>query len=1053
MRSGTYNQPLARYQKPTTMNKTSFHLIFAFVFAQSMLLGQKQPLLFHHLTTESGLSESSNAYIKRDKSGFVWISSIEGLNRYDGINIKVYQADPTNPKAIKGNLILSGIFEDANRNLWFATDKGLNRYERKQDAFTKITLLGDPNILDQPNLVCLDGDGYLWIDRGPNGLIRINTNADPTLPPEQWQESVGTLSAQKYFPVLDESNQKLICIYTSHPDSIGLMKYTYENGKVLLTERLFNEKNNTPTLTPKSVLSTENGNTLWISHEQGILQYKVNDKSYTSFAMVQKIPLEGITQITELAPNQLALATEQRGLLIWDLNTNSIQQYEHKESMPLSIATNRVRNIYFDREHKIIWLSSWGSGVDYASLNKTKFNTIRLPDISANEDKPIFVPAVLAYSNEGVWCASWQNKGLRHLDNKGDLIRDYSNITGRVDDILASSRFGTFFCSANGVFEKINNSPSLKLLNNCEENETAYLTNIFEARDKSIIGSLPDGGLAEITSINGRHCVRPLKVAESDTLSLGRMFEDANGRGFAEEMAGNIIIFEGTIKSGKMLRRIKVSGLINSFCENSNHVWIGGSFGLMRIDKTTLKDTIVDIYKNSPEQSVQSVLAAGDEELWISSTRGLFRYNLVSQRLDAFELYDGLQSNEFNIASGMKSPDGRLWFGGIRGLNVIDPKNITLVSTVPTIQITDILVHDLPHDFEQNVSELSYFSLSNGNSTLTFKFAAIEFSDAKNNQLWYQMFKDGAPFDTAKVFCPNAFGLARYAQLPPGSYRFVIEAESSDGVRSEIPKEIKFVIRPPFYLTWEFALFLSLIVAAVLRGLYKRAIEQERMKSKLASSKFEVLRSALKAHFIRNMAADLQGLMSTNVDKAQAYLYRFTELMTNILDSVSNAYVRIEDELELVRNYLKLSALSFPEGNLKFDVTPLDDLEAAGLEIPGMLLQPFVENAVKHGLKSKNGEGEIRVSISMEKNCVLCIIQDDGVGRKPKAANDTHRSRSIEINEERLRIYDKEQGGTSKIEIFDPKTDAGESSGTRVEIRIGLPQEKSMVKKLWNLVK
>ncbi len=1019
--------------------KSLIFLVFLAIFARTNAFGQKPTLLFHHLTTDEGLSESTNAYIFRDLAGFVWLSSVDGLNRFDGISVKTYREQPDDPNSIHGNIVVSPFFEDPRQNLWFSTERGLNFYHRQQDRFQKINLLADPTNFWQHNVFCLDSEGFLWVDAGKKqGVVRIRTNANLSEPPEKWQFSAGLVAARQYFPVLDERNGKLAFLYTTHPDSNGLMKYRNENGQLQLETRLFDGKNGLPNLNINFILPVENDQTIWIAIDSGIFQYKTAERTFRFFPKLRDTPLRQINGLAELSPNLLAMTSAENGLLIWNTAEDSLQKFRHLEADPLSISTNRLRNIYFDKEHKVLWLSSWGGGVDFTALNKVKFRNLRLSDISGDENLPQFVPGALGYGSEGIWCGSRTSRGLRLLKTDGSLIRDFSKLTGGVEDIVVSARLGTLICSENGLFQWSNGrmNPIFD-----GEGKAANCFNFLESRDKTFLGGLHDGGLGRIkTSKNGQIFIEKIKNPSLDTLSLGRMMEDGNGRGFAENIdGGGIFIFDGPIAGGKIFRHLKINGLVNSFCENSNYVWVGGSFGLLRIDKGTLQDSLFRL----PIAGVQCVLPSGDEELWLSTTRGLFRYQLATGRLDAFERFDGLAANEFSMASGMKSPDGLLWFGGVRGILAFDPKNIKLVSNPPKIQITDILVNDLPHNFGQNTSLLNHFSLPHADNTVSFLFTAIEFSDPKNNRLRYQLFRDGAAFDSTWVVSREVRGFARYAHLDPGNYRLVIKAESSDGVPAQEPKVIDFRIEPPFWRTWQFRTLVAVLLAGALFWFYNDRLERERMKAQTALFQFEVLRSALKAHFVRNAAANLQGLMATNVPKAQLFLHRFTGLMTLILENVSKPYVRLADELELLREYLQLSALSFPEGNLKFEVPRADDLDAAGLEIPGMILQPFVENAVKHGLQPRDGQGLVSVKIFENPNHILCVVEDNGVGRISKKSSDSqaisviHKSHSIAMNEERLKLYDFERGGKSSISILDLKDEAGNPTGTRVEIKIG----------------
>ncbi len=289
---------------------------------------------------------------------------------------------------------------------------------------------------------------------------------------------------------------------------------------------------------------------------------------------------------------------------------------------------------------------------------------------------------------------------------------------------------------------------------------------------------------------------------------------------------------------------------------------------------------------------------------------------------------------------------------------------------------------------------------------------------------------------------------AQYTTLPPGEYSFKVLAMNNEGVWSSEEAEIKFSIKPAFYNTWWFRITAMLFVIMVLTILitYRvkmiRKFERERseMEKYLSGLELNALRSQMNPHFIFNALNSIQNfILNNDTESAIRYQGKFAKLMRNILDHSRQTLIPVEAELKTLEIYMELESLRFED---RFDYAVMVDqkIDQSNTMIPPMIIQPFVENAIWHGLMHKSGKGIIQISLRQEGELIICSVEDNGVGRKKsmelQSKNRTrHKSQGMSITKERLKLMQTEPGIEGVI-ISDLEDDEGQIRGTKVDIRI-----------------
>jgi len=326
---------------------------------------------------------------------------------------------------------------------------------------------------------------------------------------------------------------------------------------------------------------------------------------------------------------------------------------------------------------------------------------------------------------------------------------------------------------------------------------------------------------------------------------------------------------------------------------------------------------------------------------------------------------------------------------------------------------------------------------------LNINYIGFSYKNPENIQYKYRMIG----IDKNWTYTNN--NSAQYTTLPPGEYEFLVSSMNKNGIWSESDAQMKFKITPPYWKTWWF-IFTMLAAVTVLSGtilfLWIRNIkEKERAKSeidkKIAAAELQALRAQMNPHFMFNTMSSIQHYITTNeTESALRYLSKFSKLMRRILDNSKTATITVKNEVQTLDLYLSLESLRF-KNKLKYFIDIDKSIDQNYDEIPAMLVQPYVENAIIHGINHKEGVGTINISLTRENEFIKCIISDDGVGRKRsaeinKSKNKKHKSAGISITRERLNILNEAQENEANVVINDLVDERGNAAGTKIEIYI-----------------
>lgn len=482
---------------------------------------------------------------------------------------------------------------------------------------------------------------------------------------------------------------------------------------------------------------------------------------------------------------------------------------------------------------------------------------------------------------------------------------------------------------------------------------------------------------------------------------------------------------------------------ISCFAEdNQNALWTGtDGYGVYRFynnhatEIPELKGTIINYLYSEKENN----------RLWIATNEGIFLLKLAlkassfTYTIQKISLAQGLPTLEVNC---LVVRNNDLFVGTSKGLALLPIQNI--IESGLTKSLVPLIIKNIKIN-RQDTTIVQQYDLNYRQNNLDIEFVALSYKSDKNIKYAYKMVSSNDNSDTIWHSVQDLH--KEFSLLPPGRYEFSLRAFDIDGNATKSIKPIIFIINSPFWNTvWFKILSVLLIFSAIFlffylrtRNIKKKEEEKTEINKKFAELELNALQAQMNPHFVFNALSAIQNfILNNNAEEATDYLSRFSRLMRLFLESSRNKYIALSEEKVLLEYYIQLEQLRFKD-KFTYQII-LEENVSLDTEIPSLLLQPFVENAINHGLVYKRtNDGYLNINFRRERNKLICIIEDNGIGRE-KAAEIKNRSlkpyksRGTEITKERLRSLELIESTKIDIEILDKVDENLIPQGTKVTI-------------------
>ncbi len=429
--------------------------------------------------------------------------------------------------------------------------------------------------------------------------------------------------------------------------------------------------------------------------------------------------------------------------------------------------------------------------------------------------------------------------------------------------------------------------------------------------------------------------------------------------------------------------------------------------------------------------------------LFVLLSNALLIHDLKTENWQQIGQSEGLPSTDLK---DVVADNNRAWLATFNGLYSI-PLSRSETPLSPTVQLRTVKVNG------QVIQPSPNLELEHNQNDIELMLRGISTKSRGRIQFAYRL--NGLMND----FEVNENGaVIRFRALAPGSYNLEVLALDVNGIPSDENLQLSFVIQKPWYATWPFLLLVALVLIATVSAIFlsrirylnqrnARQLENSRLKEDLRASQMTALRAQMNPHFMFNVLNSIQGLFTIGkAEKANEVLSRFSDLMRSILDVSDQNTIGLDKELEMIGLYLELEAVRFgDEFHYKVDVA--HDIDPKKVEVPSLLIQPYVENAVKHGLLHRKGNKNLSVSLVLMENATMLEVRidDNGIGREKagELRSEKHKSFATQATSSRLDLLNVENAHKIGVEIIDKKDEAGNANGTLVILRIPLTAKVS----------
>ncbi|MCC6460591.1 MAG: histidine kinase [Saprospiraceae bacterium] len=963
----------------------------------ALLLGQaaaQQPRFFQHFQEREGLSSKRVQCLLRDRQGFLWVGTEYGLNRFDGYSFRHYlpEAGPSD-RSISSEII-HDLQQDSAGFIWIATSKGLNRYDPVSGRFAVWQNTGRadgsiPNSLVW-NTLC-DSNDRLWLCCDNRDLACFDTRRGSfqTFPWKAFAAlAVPEKAATSYKSILRLSRKSPheLWLHTN----LGLFWFDTQT-------QLFGFAGQTPA--PEYLVDGQ----VWSIGPRGLLlPGPATGASLATGANVPHGPLQTILQ--------------EPGGVVWLGGAEGLWRYDPQQQH-FRFSPTRAGSPAPDHNTVLRVLDSRVDGRRYVLDTALQEIQVFRPDGTAAGRVAVPGEGKLALLEEDRHGQLWTGRGKRlyRLDRRKLRLvpfpvppQWFDPATPAAFVALAEDAQGRYWFGLNGAGVLIWDPSGEKWQKPGEaegfiaQNTSALLAD--PARKTMWVGT-EDYGLFRFDE-GQQQC------------TLYRFEEDQQGCSLGAYM-------------------------VNGLCRDGlGNIWVATDpGGLSRFEYAAPADCPFRTFSTQqglPSNKVFRLATDRQGNVWAGTAKGLAWIDAQTLRLRAFDHHSGLPL-ELPDMGLSASPTGEMLLGAAQGLVAFWPERVLAEEPPARILITSFSIFDREKIDSLNINFLQEINLASRDNFFAIGFSSTQFLQPEKNRFQYRLSGFDADWVTA-----NESRRAAYTNVPPGRYWFELRT-GREGRWDTVGYRLAVYVRPAFWQTLWFKFLLLAGAAGLGVGAYRFRIGQirkeEGLKSEFAQHLAKVEMSALRAqmnpHFVFNCLSSINRFILVNeTDQASMYLTKFSRLIRLILDNSRSETITLAKEIEALRLYIEMEVMRF-SGRFSYEIDVEASVQAEHLEVPPLLIQPFVENAIWHGLMHRKEGGHLRIAVAREGGFLHLQVEDNGIGRQQAAELKsretlTHRSHGMQVTAERVQIINQLYDARASVDIEDLP------QGTRVHLRLSL---------------
>jgi ligand-binding sensor domain-containing protein/signal transduction histidine kinase len=969
-------------------SRATFFCIFFWPNFAAALFAQPQDIRFEHISVEDGLSNYALTKIVQDQQGFLWFGTEDGLNKYDGYEFTVYKSDPADSSSLP-NRVVQALYADRAGNVWVgAGNDGLHRYNPDTDQFDRFKHdLHNPESLAGKFVTTIleDSRGDLWIGTS-TGLYLYNRQLD-ILTIYRYDPHDTTSISGDYVTALCEDRKGDLWIGTN----AGLNRY--ERNKRAFIYYRYNP--NRPAGLSSDLINCireDRSGVIWIGTYAGLNRYDRKSDTITRCRYDPNDPHTIVPNVVfdiyEDSKGMLWIGTYHVGLWRYDAATDRFFNYKHDPDNPYSLSEDRIHCIYEDRS-SVMWIGTYRHGLNRYNRRQDVFTRYQTP-------RSAEVYAVRQARNGELWIGT-ESAGLLRYDRQGKLVAHYrynpmNPASLSADLVLAiyeDSRGELWIGTGWGLnrydagrrrFVRYLHEPITPM-----SGESYQVKTVYEDTDSAIWIGTKGSGLCRLDrekktfTYYGNDPKNPQSISSNAVWDITK---DKNGDLWIGTFGGGLNRFDR--KTGTFTR-YQPDAIYSVYVDQNGYIW-AGTFGggLFRLDPNTGRTIHYTDRGGLPDNFVKAILPDANGNLWLSTDKGLSKFNPENGTFKNYTVKDGLISNQFLSGAYYKSPDGRLFFGGEGGVIAFYPDSIKDNPHLPPVVITSFKVFDKP--LPRALFALEEIKLSYRQNFFSFEFVALDYTVPAKNQYAYKL--EG--FDPDWIHS-GARRYASYTNVDPGEYVFLMKGANSDGVWNERGAAINILITPPFWKTWWFRILAFAAIGALVWSAYRYRVNQllqiERLRTRLSADLHDEIAGNLSSiAMFGKIIQDEEVSSGGNPPARSQLLERIIALSQESVTSIREIIWAIDPKPETIHDLLlrvrdlAVDACRTQNMLLKFDAPDHQSLPPKNLSPEQrkhlwLLLKEAINNAVKH-----SGGTELAIYASCKTGQLNISIIDNGSG-------------------------------------------------------------------------
>ncbi|MGE0076753.1 MAG: two-component regulator propeller domain-containing protein [Bacteroidales bacterium] len=975
----------------------------------------------------NGLPNNEIRCIHKDSKGYIWIGTLYGLAKYDGNKFTVFKHE-SNSNSISGDVITT-IFEDNKGNILIGAN-GLSILERKTGRWKNY--LHNPN--DQYSIgnsgissIAQENDSIYWIITY-NGINRFNINT-------------GQFTALNFHPNSRSFYSKIIEVIPHKSIFFRISSTFYKYNLNTNVWKEFHIDNhfeyNNINIFKNNIIGTRQAN----------------------------------ANVYRLAKVRLDSNEEE---FVININGNNCALFNDNNNLFL---INDHRAYLFDKDFKIV------DNILFQTQSTTNKSKVEYLCGLKEKNGTIWIG-----TSEGLLKISPQSP-FNIIENNNGLPNSYirSLTVDNNNNLLIGVKQGPVYEIPEINYLSKNRINTIKNIEFPNREGTAYATNqILELKNGNLLFITQDTIYHYNTTLN--------KFTDKLHLKNNKQYFSAL------EIADGVLIgslekptlFKISIKSNKIKLdtsfKIKnISDVVYTiYKDNYNRIWVGGEglyrltfsedscnayaesiipstnernytnnsiWNILEIDKNRLMvctttngfyfyDTNTNSFQHFNENNglptdfTCAVLKDHNQNLWVSTKEGITYIDSKNFNFKNYTIKCGPFNCDFNFKCCAKTNNNILLFGSKQGIVYFNPDSIKQdISDYPLL-INEFRVFD--NIVRSELSDKDTIVLKHDENFFTFEFSLLDYRNSKEIRYKYQLLK----YNKKERIVSDGANIASYTDVPPGKYCFRLTGFNSTETSNQKTIEVIIIIQPAFYQTTLFKAAIILILLGIVVAILLFYIRRQVLRGRLYKMELDLLRAQINPHFIFNTLTSIQHtILMSSKNVAVDHLAKFSRLMRMCLDYSRIDYIPLEKALQFYTTYVSVESVNLDE-EIDFQIKLDETIDPCNVEISPMLIQPFIENAIIHGLATKNKDMELLLSIKRTDEFLTCTIQDNGIGRKKaeeivKKKASGHKSMGIEISKKSILLQMKSKiFSQDSLTITDDYDENGNPSGTTVNLNI-----------------